>query len=258
MTVTASMTNVSRHPLIRDVSTIAAISRDESTQLAIAEYARFTALVRQLGPEDFAKPTDCTDWNVRAIIVHQVGAGEGHARWPEFLRAVIMGMLLVKGRELVDGLNDLQLRERSDWTTERAIAVLPDVQARAARGRRRLPAPFRLMPVSSAGVARFSMGFLYDVILTRDTWMHRVDISRATGRDLVVTAGHDDRLVADVVADWARQHGRPFQLSLGGPAGGSYRQGSGGEEISMDAVEFCRTTSGRASGTGLLAQRVAW
>lgn len=260
--MTASMTaasiSASTLPAARDVSTIAAISRDEATHLAIAEYARFTDLVRQLGPEDFGKPTDCTEWNVRTIIVHQVGAGEGHARWPEFFRQVIMGMRLAKGRDPVDGLNDFHLWERADWTAERAIAALPDVQARAARGRRRFPAPFRPIPGSSPGVGRFSMGFLFDVVLTRDTWMHRVDISRATGRDMVLTPDHDGRLVADVVADWARQHGRPFQLNLSGPAGGSYRQGSGGEEISMDAVEFCRTISGRANGTGLLAQRVAW
>jgi uncharacterized protein (TIGR03083 family) len=262
MTVTASM--AATGPSVSDgsgsieASAIPAISGGESTRLAVAEYTRFTDLIRRLGPDDFCRPTDCTGWDVRAIIVHQVGAGEGHARWPELVRTTILGMRLAKGRELVDGLNDVQLRERSDWSAERAVAALPEVQARAARGRRRLPALFRIMPVTAAGVARFSMGFLYDVVLTRDTWMHRVDISRATGRDLVLTSEHDGRVVADIVADWARQHRRPFRLRLLGAAGGRYHQGSSGEEIEMDAIEFCRTTSGRANGTGLLAQRVAW
>ncbi len=241
-----------------DVNTIPAVSRAESTQLAITEYARFTDLVRHLGPDDFGKPTDCTEWDVRTIIVHQVGAGEGHARWPEFLRQVIGGMRLAKGRDPVDGLNDFHLRERADWTAERAIAELPDVQARAVQGRRRFPALLRLIQGSSPGVGRFSLGFLFDVVLTRDTWMHRVDISRATGREMILTSDHDGRIVADVVSDWARQHGRPFQLNVSGPAGGSYRQGSEGPEISMDAVEFCRTISGREKGTSLLAQLVAW
>lgn len=241
-----------------EAGAIPAISSEESTRLAVAEYARFTDLVRRLGPDDFRRPTDCTGWDVRAIVVHQVGAGEGHARWPELVRTSILGLRLAKGRDLVDGMNDVQLRERSDWSAERAVAALPEVQARAARGRRRLPAPLRVMPVTVSGVRRFSMGFLYDVVLTRDTWMHRVDVSRATGRDLVLTTEHDGRLVADVVADWARQHRRPFRLRLLGPAGGRYHQGAGGEEIEMDAVEFCRMTSGRANGTGLLAQRVAW
>jgi hypothetical protein len=98
---------------------------------------------------------------------------------------------------------------------------------------------------------------LYAYVLTRDVWMHRVDISRATGRDLVLTPEHDGALVADVVADWAGRHGRPFELELTGPAGGTFGVGPGaGERIEMDAVEFCRTISGRTNGSGLLAEPV--
>ena len=79
-----------------------------------------------------------------------------------------------------------------------------------------------------------------DVIYTRDTWMHRVDLAQATGLPLELTADHDGRLVADVVRDWADRHGRPFRIQLDGPAGGSYAQGVGGEEHNLDAVEFCR------------------
>jgi hypothetical protein len=104
-------------------------------------------------------------------------------------------------------------------------------------------------------VETWRMGYIFDVILTRDTWMHRVDISRATGRPHELTAEHDGRLVADVVAEWARRHGRPFTLHLTGPAGGSYASGTG-EELTLDAVEFCRILSGREEGTGLLAQEV--
>jgi hypothetical protein len=83
--------------------------------------------------------------------------------------------------------------------------------------------------------------------------MHRVDASRATGRDLVLSAEHDGRIVADVVAEWARRHGQPFTLTLTGPAGGTFRSGDGGEVLELDAVEFCRTLAGRVEGTGLLA-----
>jgi hypothetical protein len=99
-------------------------------------------------------------------------------------------------------------------------------------------------------------GYLFDIILTRDTWMHRVDIARATGRQLVLSPGHDGRLIADVVAEWAGRHGQPFTLHLEGAAGGTYTHGGGGEQIAIDAVEFCRTLSGRAAGTGLLNQQV--
>lgn len=106
-------------------------------------------------------------------------------------------------------------------------------------------------------VETWRMAYLLDTILTRDPWMHRVDISRATGRDMVLTAEHDGYLVADVVAEWARRHGQPFTLELTGPAGGRFAGGDrSGEHITTDAIEFCRILSGRATGEGLLTQEV--
>jgi hypothetical protein len=86
--------------------------------------------------------------------------------------------------------------------------------------------------------------------------MHRVDITRAIGRDMVLTDGHDAPLVADVVAEWARRHGKPFTLVLTGLAGGTFVAGDGGETTELDAVEFCRILSGRAEGTGLVNTEV--
>jgi hypothetical protein len=94
------------------------------------------------------------------------------------------------------------------------------------------------------------------VILTRDPWMHRIDISRATGAVPVLTPEHDGVLVADVVGEWAQRHGQPFALNLAGPAGGSWTVGTGAESINLDAVQFCRTVSGRAAGEGLLTTEV--
>jgi hypothetical protein len=130
---------------------------------------------------------------------------------------------------------------------------------KAANGRAKVPAPMRRLPmkVEVAGVMEtWKLGYLLDAIYTRDTWMHRVDIARATGAELVLTPEHDGRIVADVVAEWARRHGRPFTLNLEGPAGGSFTTGAGGEQITIDAVEFCRMLSGRATGGGLLTQEV--
>jgi hypothetical protein len=100
------------------------------------------------------------------------------------------------------------------------------------------------------------LGYLMDRIYTRDAWLHRVDIARATGQELVLTAEHDGRFVADVVAEWAKVHGQPYRLTLTGPAGGTWTSGVGGEEITLDALEFCRILSGRAPGQGLLVHQV--
>ena len=42
--------------------------------------------------------------------------------------------------------------------------------------------------------------YLYDVILTRDPFMHRIDITRATGVPMVATAEHEGVVVHDVGA----------------------------------------------------------
>jgi hypothetical protein len=90
-------------------------------------------------------------------------------------------------------------------------------------------------------------------------WMHRIDACRATGAELALDDAHDGRIVADVVAEWARRHGRSFSLVLTGPAGGrfAFESSSGStsdatESVEMDAVEFCRILAGRAEGAGLL------
>ncbi len=86
--------------------------------------------------------------------------------------------------------------------------------------------------------------------------MHRIDIARATGAPLDLSAEHDGRLVADVVQEWARAHAQPYELTLTGPAGGRCVRGTGGERIELDAVEFVRILSGRGTGRGLLATTV--
>lgn len=101
-----------------------------------------------------------------------------------------------------------------------------------------------------------SLGYLMDRIYTRDAWMHRIDIARAVGRPAVLTPDHDGRIVADVVCEWARAHGKPFTLELTGPAGGRWSSGQGTDTLTVDAVEFCRTLAGRAPGHALLAYPV--
>ena len=101
----------------------------------------------------------------------------------------------------------------------------------------------------------WTMGYLFDVILTRDPFMHRVDIARAARVPMVVSAEHEGVIVDDVVAEWASRHAAPFDLELTGPAGGHWRHGEG-EGITMDALEFCRALSGRAPASGLLGVHV--
>jgi hypothetical protein len=137
------------------------------------------------------------------------------------------------------------------------VGALADAGTRGVRRRRRLPAALRGVPLPlGPPLGTRSLGYLMDRIYTRDAWMHRIDLSRATSRPLQLTADHDGRIVADVVEEWADAHGQPFALVLTGPAGGTWSRGEDGERLELDAVEFCRVVSGRAPGTGLLSTAV--
>jgi hypothetical protein len=84
---------------------------------------------------------------------------------------------------------------------------------------------------------------------------HR-SIGLRAGQPMMLTAAHDGRLIADVVAEWSRRHGKPCRLTLTGLAGGSWQSGPSGEHLELDALDFCWTVSGRQPGTGLLATPV--
>jgi uncharacterized protein (TIGR03083 family) len=232
-----------------------ALDREVAMRLAAVEYSRFLEMLRSLSPEDWTRPTDCPAWDVRQMAAHNLGMAEMAASVRENMRQNREAGR--RGGVFIDALTGLQVEERRDMTPEQIIARYGEVGPRAARGRRRTPALVRRLPMPGAQTVggrpeRWAFGFLVDTILTRDPWMHRIDIARATGRDLVLTPDHDGVIVDDVVKEWAQRHGSTCTLTLTGPAGGRWTFGSGGPEIELDAVEFCRTLSRRAPGTGLL------
>jgi hypothetical protein len=157
---------------------------------------------------------------------------------------------------MIDAMTGTQVRERASMRPAAIVGELALVAPRAVRARTRTPAllrrAVRLRQDPPFEAERWPYGYLVDVVFTRDTWMHRLDISRATGSPMELSAGHDGRIVADVVADWSRRHGRPFSLSLTGPAGGAWETGNGGESLELDALDFCWTVGSRQRGTGLL------
>jgi uncharacterized protein (TIGR03083 family) len=215
-------------------------------------------LLEDLSENDWARPTDCSGWDVRTMVAHLAGATRFCAAIGEARRQVFAGRRLVRGtsRPLIDGINDVQIRERAERTPAELLEELRRTLPEAVHRRATYPRIMRRVRVPDPIVGSVSLGELMDVIYTRDSWMHRVDLAQATGEPLELTPDHDGRLVADVVRDWADRHGRPFRLELDGLAGGSFARGVDGEEHSLDAVEFCRILSGRGTGPGLLATRV--
>src|SRR5215471_8953339 len=221
---------------------IAALPRGMAMRLAATEYQRFADLLRSLGPGDWVKPTECPGWDVRAMAAHALGMVEMAASIRETNRQLKLARS--RGGLFIDALTALQVEERTGMTPAQITARFAAQAPRAARARRRTPGFIRrrTTPVPQQVDGReetWTIGYLIDIILTRDPWMHRADIARATGTDLVLTAGHDGVLVADVVAEWAARHGQPYTLHLTGPVGGTWRSGEG-PLIEEDAVEFCR------------------
>ena len=97
----------------------------------------------------------------------------------------------------------------------------------------------------------WTLGYLIDVILTRDPWMHRLDICAAVNLTPQLSADHDGVIVADVVSEWADRHGKEFSLHLTGPAGGTWTAGTAGPCLELDAIEFCRVISRRSGPVDL-------
>jgi uncharacterized protein (TIGR03083 family) len=235
----------------------ARITRTEARPLAEEEFVRFATTVTSLTPDEWTVPTECTGWDVRKMAQHVLGSADAQASVRVFIHQLRRGLPLNKKIDShfwVDGLNELQIRERQHLTNDELVAQLSAVGPKAVKGRWGTPLPMRHLPLSFGPVIGWEpLKYLLDVGFTRDVWAHRIDIHQAIGRPMHLTAEHDGRLVADIVAEWSDVHGQPFELILEGPAGGKFSQGVDGERVEIDALDFIRTLTGRLPGAGVLS-----
>jgi uncharacterized protein (TIGR03083 family) len=248
-----------RETVVLDVAAVPPLGHDEAMGLAEKEFARTLDLLRALGAEEWQRQTVCELWDVRAMVSHVLGMAEAQASVRQFAHD-FRAASKRSGGPMIDAMTAAQVRERAELTPAELVDRLAAVAPRAVRARRRVPAlarwAVRMKQDPPFDTERWRFGYLVDRIFTRDTWMHRLDICRATNREMVLSPGHDGRLVADVVADWAHRHGQAFSLTLNGTAGGRWRSGDSGEQLELEALDFCWTLGARASGAGLLATDV--
>jgi uncharacterized protein (TIGR03083 family) len=249
MTTTTATREVPRSPHL---------DRPTAMRLAATEYDRFLAQLRLLDDADWTAPTTCPGWDVRTMASHVLGMAEMAA---SLRQQIHQQRAAARDGGGIDALTGVQVREREHLSPTQLMARFAATAPRAVRGRRRMPGLLRrrAMPEEQlVGGARekWTFGFLVDVILTRDPWMHRLEIAEAVGRSPELTTDHDGLLVADIVAEWAQRHGSAYRLHLTGPAGGTWSAGSDGPDLELEATEFCRLISGRGTGTGLLTEQV--
>ena len=242
----------------RSVEDIRPIHRDtDAREVALAAYDRLADRLADLAPEEWSVPTECTGWDVAAMVGHLVGAGKAGASVREGVRQQWWGKRHAAEFDgnVLDAANERQVRDHVHLSSAERVAAVREVGPRAVRGRLKLPRPLRRVsvPLDPGGSTapgmptRLTLGHLMDVIYTRDVWLHTIDIARATGRAYVPDPEVDGRIVEDVVAEWARRHGEPVVLVLTGPAGGRFRSREGGGRLRLDAIEFGRILSGRAT-----------
>lgn len=252
MTLAGSIANTTYEADVQDAARIPALTHEEAGTLARTELERMVAVVETLEGDDWQQPTECTEWTVRDMVAHQAGSYAGGASWPEFFHQA--SARPSEDQMQVDAMNARQVADRAGASTEELIAELREVGPKAVRRRSRLPWLLRKIPVPFGpplGTAKIE--YLTDVIYPRDTWMHRADICRATGKSFVQTAEHDGRMVALVVRELADHlrgtlNGASVVFELRGAAGGRYRIGDASEPaatITMDVLNFSRLASER-------------
>jgi uncharacterized protein (TIGR03083 family) len=222
---------------------------DRAHEVALGELDAFVALLTDLTPDEWAQSTDCSRWTVRDMVAHVTGAMDEGAHLRVTVRHLVLGRRRYPDLCPLDGINEVQVDDRRHVTAAELLAELADLGPKAARARRRMPRLVRerRLPGGMGLPPGSTFGYLLDVIYPRDVWMHRIDVARATGRDLAPSATEAD-VVAQVVRDLADVwDGPPTRLVLTGHGAGAWTLGTGAPRttLEVDAVEVCRMLSGR-------------
>jgi uncharacterized protein (TIGR03083 family) len=205
-----------------------------------------------LSAHDWSRPTPCDGWSVRDLAGHVVGSMRAAASLRETMsqQRAVKRRAIETGEQEVDAMTAIQLERAADLDHQQVVDELRSLVEPALRGRARPPGFVRRRAgfhVTMGSIdERWNLDYFLGCILTRDSWLHRIDLCDALGHE--ADLDHNDRrIVGDVAMEWVRRHGRPAELILTGPAGGRLSAGEDGDEITIDAIEFCRVVSGRSA-----------
>lgn len=228
--------------------------------LARDSYRRLAEDFAALDPADWDRATPCAGWTVRDMGRHLVGAMRSAASVRETMsqQRAVGKRAKETGEQEVDAMTAIQIERASDLGDAEIVAEMRELVDPAVKGRGRLPGFIRrragIQVVMGTIDERWDLDYFLGCILTRDAWLHRIDVADALGTEPTLDEA-DHRIVGDVAVEWARRHGEPVELVLTGPAGGTLAQATGGPTLELDAVEFCRVVSGRATHDHPLLQQ---
>jgi uncharacterized protein (TIGR03083 family) len=231
------------------------VDRAEAAAVGLAEGRAVFLLLCRLGDEDWPRPTDCTQWDVRTMLSHLVAQCEDSIRMSTMLRRELVARHRYSDEAGVDAHMAVQIDEYRAETGAELVARFATLWPRAVKARRRRPGPLRRIKVNLGlpSLPRVHVSYLLDTIYNRDLWMHRVDLARAVNQPFIV-GDHDRHIVAQAVRDLALQwSAAPVALQLTGPSGGSWIIGSGNPTavVRTDAVAYMRALAGRDTNVAL-------
>jgi uncharacterized protein (TIGR03083 family) len=238
--------------VLSDALAVPDVTPAEAETLAQTELSRLLTLLESLDVEDWGKPTACTEWNIRDMTAHQAGAYASGTGYGELIHQYTA--VLKPGQLAEDAINKRQLADRAAKSPAELIAEIRQHGATAVHNWAYGFRLFKPLGIPHPATGWLGMRYLMLVVHSRDTWIHRLDICRATDRPFEQTIPHDSRINALVVRDLARLlqrklDGKAIALELTGIAGGSWRLGSGdpAATIRMDTLDFNIYASGRYS-----------
>jgi uncharacterized protein (TIGR03083 family) len=235
----------------RSTNEIPGLSHDEWMRIGATQNDGLLDLLRDLSSEEWDAPTDCTLWSVKDITAHILGEAEGFTSWAEIRRQAVGGLRRRRALgSFLNGMNETQVEDRRHLSPGELIARLEQRLPRFMEVRKRLGRVGRFVPTYDPFLGATNLRYLMETIFARDAFMHRVDVARATDREVSLGTA-EGSLVADVVRDWSRRHKVSARVELEGPIGGTFVAGSGSARIAGDAIEFCRVVSGRAEPDAL-------
>lgn len=218
-----------------------------------AEVRAMLGTLDGLAPGDWALGTACEGWTVRDLTAHVVGQYEELARPWLLVGRALLGRRRYPRLLPLAAHNQCQVDARRSVPPQDLVGLLSRFGPKGVHAVERMPVAvrrrIRLSPLfpESKELPEDSMDYLARVLLSRDTWMHRVDICDTTGREPVLHE-HDKEVVGQVLLDLALGwSGPPTYLDLSGPAGGRWVLGRGAPAVVLeaDAVTLMRHLSGR-------------
>jgi uncharacterized protein (TIGR03083 family) len=242
------------------VSEIPKVSHKTWMLIGREQDAALLAVLRGLSESEWLAPTECEPWDVKDVAAHTLAWAEALSSPRLYGKQAVEGIRNKRsfGGSSLDATNDYQVRSLRELSTDEILTRLDKHLRRmnsilGVVGVALRPVPYR-EPFSGHWV---NLGYVANRILTRDHFMHRLDIYRALGSD-VASIPSDSTIVADVVKEWARRSDASVTLDLRGPAGGSFVCGTGSSgSVRCDAYDLMRRLAGREGNLEVDGDRTA-